>query len=79
MLVELPSFHATGDNAIVLEKRKCENREKKNTENSYSLMVFFNYVNSKKNTGKTTFFFSLKSVILRTLRTRKTKITFSTK
>ena len=48
-------------------------------ENNCSLMAFFCSTNSKK-IGKATFFFcSLKSVILRTRRTRKTRITFSTK
>ena len=47
-------------------------------ENINSRIVFFCSVNNKK-TRKTTFFCSLKSVILRTQRTRKTKTTFSTK
>ena len=53
-------------------------REKKNMENRCSLYNFFCSVNNKK-TGKIIFFCSLKSVILRTRRIRKTKTIFSTK
>ena len=74
MLVELPSFRAIGDASTMLENRKCENREKKTRR----IDDFFCSINSKK-TGKTQFFCSLKSVILRTQRIKKTKIIFSTK
>ena len=61
MLVELPSFRATGDATTMLEERKCENGEKKNMENNCYLMPFFCSVNSKKNGENNLFLFSKKS------------------
>ena len=51
MLVELPSFRATGDATTMLEERKCENGEKKTRRTD----DFFCSVNSKKR-GKQHFF-----------------------
>ena len=58
--MELPSFRAAGDVATVLKERKCENGEKKNTENNYSLVPFFCSLNNKKNRENNIFLFSKK-------------------
>ena len=60
-----------------LEKKKKKHTHT-HTQNRCSLYGFLCSINSKK-MGKTPFFCSLKSAILRTQRTRKTKTTFLTR